>query len=117
MFFLKVLDGMGINPDSMLVTGGGGKSKLWKEMLGDMFRLKIKTIQSKEGPALGVAVLAAVGAGLYKDIYEAADTMVKYSDKEYLPVSENSEKYSKNFALYSKLYSSLKDNYKELASL
>ena len=114
---LKVLDGMGINPDSMLVTGGGGKSKLWKEMLGDMFRLKIKTIQSKEGPALGVAVLAAVGAGLYKDIYEAADTMVKYSDKEYLPVSENSEKYSKNFALYSKLYSSLKDNYKELASL
>ena len=42
-------------------------------MLADLYNCPVKTASSKEGPALGVAILALVGAGVYKTVPEACE--------------------------------------------
>lgn len=114
---LLVLKEMGISPQSMLLCGGGGKSKLWKGMICDTFDMPVITTKSSEGPALGVAILAAVGSGIYPDVKTACKAMIPDESKISQPDSENTKKYREFHGIYSSLYRSLKDNYKALANI
>lgn len=114
---LLVLKEMGITPQSMLLCGGGGKSKLWKGMICDTFDMPVLTTKSSEGPALGVAILAAVGSGIYPDVKSACKAMIPDEAKISNPDSSNTAKYRACHVVYSSLYKSLKENYKALANL
>lgn len=61
---LDVLREMGVEIDSMMACGGGAKSPIWRQMLADMYQAPVSTVMNTEGPALGVAILAGVGAGI-----------------------------------------------------
>ena len=50
---VEILRGMGVEFGEMLACGGGGSSPLWRQMLADTFQCPVKTVKSKEGPALG----------------------------------------------------------------
>ena len=108
---------MNINPAEMLVCGGGGKSEFWRQMLCDIFAVPVKTAESSEGPALGVAVLAAVGAGIYSSVEEACETMVRYNDGVSSPNSGKTAQYMAYHKIYAKLYENLKETYKSLAEV
>lgn len=82
---LSVIRETGIAPQTMLLTGGGGSSAFWRQMLCDLFDLPVQTALSSEGAALGVAVLAAVGAGIDSDVPSACKTMVKYTPETQQP--------------------------------
>jgi hypothetical protein len=56
---VEVMREMNINVSDMMACGGGGTSPLWRQMLADLYECPVKTTQNKEGPALGVALLAA----------------------------------------------------------
>lgn len=114
---LLVLKEMNIIPETMLLCGGGAKSKLWKNMICDTFNLPVATSKSAEAPALGVAILAAVGAGIYKTVPEACKAMLKTDSDVLTPNADNTKKYHSYHSVYSSLYNSLKDNYKELSKL
>ena len=113
---MGILNGMDIKINDMNVCGGGGTSKIWRQMLADMYECPVKTVASKEGPALGVAILAAVGAGLYKTVQEACYAIIK-TNTEQQPIKENTAEYKKYYPLFKKLYLSLKDDYKALANI
>jgi len=110
---LKVLDGMGVKPAQMLATGGGGRSAVWRQMLADVFDCKVVTTNSKEGPALGVAILAGVGAGLYPSVREACDSMIKIGGEQ-PPIRANQPAYRKCYEQYVKLYPDMKNAFKRL---
>lgn len=112
-----VLTEMGIMPDKMLITGGGAKAALWRQMLCDMFSVPVYTISSDEGPALGVAILAAVGVGIYDSVESACASMIKKSSEKMLPSEETTALYRKYHKLYCNLYSSLKNNFKLLSEI
>ena len=101
---------MGINVSDMMACGGGGRSPLWRQMLADQYECPVKTTESKEGPALGVAILALVGTGVYGSVQEACEKIIK-TDKTQLPIAENSSKYNKYYTVYRDLYPSLKEQY------
>ncbi len=111
---LNVLDEMGVKPAQMLATGGGGRSAFWRQMLADVFGCKVVTTKAKEGPALGVAILAGVGAGLYPSVREACDSMIKIGGEQ-LPIPENQPAYAKNYAQFRALYPDMKEAFKRLA--
>jgi len=113
---LSVLDEMGVNPATMLACGGGGKSPLWRQMLADVFQLPVATTVNTEGPALGVAILAGVGAGLYKSVPEACKAMIHVNEPQQ-PIAENLDKYAAVYEVYKKLYPANKDVFKALAQL
>ena len=113
---VRILQGMGVEFDDMLLCGGGSRSELWRLMFSDIMKLGVKTTQSAEGPALGVAILAGVGAGIYSSVKEACDAIVRYSAVEE-PDLMNHEKYMDYYAIYKNLYPRLKDQFKSLAQL
>ena len=113
---VEILKGMGVETSDMLATGGGGSSPLWRQMLADVFGLPVKTVASKEGPALGVAILAAVGVGLYPSVREACSVMIKTNPPQEA-IAENTPEYEKYYRLYTALYPALKDSYAEMAEL
>ncbi|MBR1721227.1 MAG: xylulokinase, partial [Treponema sp.] len=96
--------------------GGGGTSPLWRQMLADVYGCPVKTVVSKEGPALGVAILASVGSGIYKSVQEACKEVIKTNPAQD-PIPENSKEYEKFYQMYTALYPALKENYSKLAAL
>jgi xylulokinase len=113
---LDVLRDMGISFSEMLAVGGGGSSPLWRQMLADVYDCPVKTVVSKEGGALGVAILAGVGAGIYKSVQEACNTMIRYGDPQ-SPDKAAGAEYEKFYGVYKGLYPVLKESYGVLASL
>ncbi|MGN0162620.1 MAG: xylulokinase [Candidatus Ornithomonoglobus sp.] len=113
---VEVLREMDVTSESMAACGGGGSSPLWRSMLSDTFNMPVTTVTSKEGPALGAAILAGVGAGVYPSVQEACRRVVK-TKTEQAPDAANSAEYDKFYQLYRKMYPALKDNYKALAEL
>jgi len=113
---LSVFSEMGIYPDSMIACGGGGTSKLWRKMLADIYNCPISTIASKEGPALGVAILAMVGTGMYGSVEEACEAVIKPGTTQN-PESENHDRYMKFYERYCALYPALKEEFSKLAAV
>ncbi len=111
---VEVLREMGVQIGEMLACGGGGTSSLWRQMLADTYNCPVKTVKSKEGPALGVAILAGVGAGLYPSVQEACDAMIQTNEPQ-LPIPENVPRYEAFYQVYKGLYPALRDNFKCLA--
>ncbi|MDD2562519.1 MAG: FGGY-family carbohydrate kinase, partial [Eubacteriales bacterium] len=111
-----ILDGMVARPESMLLTGGGARSPFWRQMLSDVFGCPATTIQSSEGPALGVAILAGVGAGMYESVEKACGQMIATGEK-LLPDPESHKAYAAYHGLYQKLYPALKDSFQVLKEL
>jgi xylulokinase len=111
---LEIIAGMGVNVSEIRASGGGGKSKIWKQMQADVFGTGITTINSSEGGALGVALLAGVGTGIYKNIAEACDTAIKVKNVQQ-PNLDLYNKYSKFYKIYGQLYNSLRNDYRVLA--
>ncbi len=113
---VEVMREMNIDVTDMMACGGGGTSTIWRQMLADLYDCPVKTTQNKEGPALGVALLAAVGAGLYSSVPEACKAVI-LPEKVQKPISQNTEKYNVMYDLYKSVYPALKDFYKSLASV
>uniref|UniRef100_A0A7C5V2A9 Xylulose kinase n=1 Tax=Caldicellulosiruptor owensensis TaxID=55205 RepID=A0A7C5V2A9_9FIRM len=105
---LDILHEMGIEMKEVRVSGGGAKSKLWKQMQADIFEMDVWTLNSKEGPAFGAAILAAVGAGEYQKVEEACDTMIQKVDS-CRPNEKLFEIYRRTYKLYNSIYPRIKD--------
>jgi xylulokinase len=113
---VDIINEMGITVDEVRASGGGGKSEVWRQMQADMFNCEVVTINSSEGPALGVAILALVGVGVYSSVVEACDSIIhKVTSQK--PISENTILYSKYHNIYKELYTALKPSFNSLSDL
>ena len=79
--------------DEIVFAGGASKGPLWCQILADVTGCKIKVPKVREATALGAAMAAGIGAGMYESIVKAAEELVIW-DKEYLPDIENYSKYA-----------------------
>lgn len=113
---VEVFKQMNVSVSDMMACGGGGSSPIWRQMLADLYSCPVKTASSKEGPALGVAILAGVGAGLYSSVPEACREVIK-TDKIQQPIAEHIPEYEKCYQLYTEIYPALKASFKKLASI
>jgi len=86
--------------------GGGAKSATWMQMLADVTHRRIETVPDpKEAGAVGAALVAAVGLGIYPS-FEALESVTRV-DKTYDPQQEN-------FKTYDPLFESFKESYGRL---
>jgi xylulokinase len=106
---LERLKEQGINVKSLYVLGGGSRSKLWNQILADITGLVFITLSSSENAAIGAAMLAGVGTGIYENLREATKVSIKAFER-IKPNIKNHEKYKEVFKKYLKLYQSL-ENY------
>ena len=104
---LEVARSLGICIDRTKICGGGAKSPLWRKIIANVMNLKVDVIESEEGPALGGAMLAAVGCGEYPDVETIAKKIVKVVDT-IEPEPELVAKYEERYQQFRKLYPAVK---------
>lgn len=109
-----ILREMGVDIEQITATGGGGRSPLWRQMLGDMMGCGVNTISSAEGPALGVALLAGVGAGAYASVQQACEAVIRKNPAQQADAGLT-KVYQKHHELYQALYPALKGSFAQLA--
>jgi autoinducer 2 (AI-2) kinase len=74
----KIFDFSGVDTDTLVFAGGASKGFLWPQIVADVTGKKIKIPVVKEATALGGAMAAGVGAGVFESIKEAAKELVKW---------------------------------------
>jgi xylulokinase len=95
------------------VIGGGAKGRPWMQILADITHRKIETVcDPQEAGAVGAALVAAVGMGLYPD-FESLRKVVKV-DSIYEPRLGNSEIYDSLYHHYRQIYRNLRGFYRRL---
>jgi sugar (pentulose or hexulose) kinase len=55
---LRRLAELGVKPKQIRATGGGAKSKLWRQIMADVFNAEVATLKVSEGAAYGAALQA-----------------------------------------------------------
>lgn len=103
----EIAKSLGIRIERTKICGGGAKSPLWKKMIANILNIKVDVIESEEGPALGGAMLAAVGCGVYASVEEAAEKIVRVVDT-IEPEEELVKKYEDRYQKFTKLYPAVK---------
>ena len=74
-------NGCGIQ--TLKIMGGAANSSLWCSLIAAAANVPVEISCESEACALGAAIIAATGAGEYKDITEAVHAMATRSHKEY----------------------------------
>ncbi|WP_146590703.1 xylulokinase [Posidoniimonas polymericola] len=113
---LDIMTGLGVTAKEVRATGGGARSEFWRQLQADVFGKRVVSMQADEGPAFGVALLAAVGAGEYASIAEACSATVQTAT-ESKPQAKPRRFYDRGVEVYRSLYQSLKDDYRRIAEL
>lgn len=111
--------GTGVEPKNVMLCGGGSKSPFWRQLLANIYGLPIclPDMNSENSAALGVAILAAVGCGAYKDVVTACDHIIKVREEVYMPDADRVPIYNKVYKEFRALYPKLKDNFKSILEL
>ncbi|MDR1687408.1 MAG: autoinducer-2 kinase [Clostridiales bacterium] len=90
-------------PQSVIFANGSSKSKLWCQILADVLNVTVKVPVVREATALGAAICAGVGAGVYANVAQACERVVKLAE-EYLPNADNAGVYADMYAKWRKAY-------------
>lgn len=69
---VDVFTDIGIAPTRVMITNGGSKSVLWKQIHADVLGLELRPVRGHPGASLGAAVIAAIGIGALDDWSDAA---------------------------------------------
>lgn len=113
---LEIIRQMNIPVREIRLSGGGTRSAFWRQLQADIYGQPVVTINASEGPAYGVALLAASGTGAYKSVEEACRATISV-------VTRTSNKaaatraYQAAFPVYQQLYRSLKTDFAAIQSI
>jgi xylulokinase len=104
------------------LSGGGARGKTFRSVQADIYageigpRARIVRTNAAEGPAYGVALLAGVGAGVWKSVEQATSATIHVTDTT--PVNRaNAAAYSPRYELYGRLYRQLKAEFQAIHAL
>nr|WP_145163492.1 ribulokinase [Paenibacillus terrae] len=108
----KIVDAFqesGVNVDALYACGGlPQKNRLLMQIYADVTKREIFVADSKQTPALGAAIFAAVAAGKeaggYDDVVTAAQQMARVKEETFKPIPENVEVYEKLYQEYNLLH-------------
>ncbi|OAP38282.1 carbohydrate kinase [Sinorhizobium glycinis] len=85
--------------DEAVLSGGGSRSQLWPQIFADVLGVPVSVAASRETGALGAAIAAGTGVGLFADFTDGAAAMVRV-EREYRPNGSLSAHYNQRYALY-----------------
>jgi autoinducer 2 (AI-2) kinase len=98
-----VYESTGNRPSEVVFASGASKSALWSQILADVLGMPVKVPEVKEATALGAAILAGYGVGIYQDISATARQLVHIAHV-YEPDMKNHEVYMEMYERWRKIY-------------
>lgn len=98
-----VKEATGNMPEEIIFAGGASKSPLWCQILSDALGIPVKVPSVKEATALGAAILAGHGVGIYPDVAETAKKLA-VMEQVYSPDMDNHKTYCDMYQVWKKIY-------------
>ncbi|MHB1459607.1 MAG: xylulokinase [Armatimonadota bacterium] len=112
----EIFKGMNVPIDQVRSSGGGARSDVWRQIQADITGMEHVLINIDEGPAFGVALLAAVGTGAFTSVEEACRSTIKVTSST-KPDAKNVDMYNRYYQVYKNLYPALKDQFKAISDI
>lgn len=100
--------GSGLNFENITAIGGCTRNEFWMQNKADVSGLPVTTFMIEESTALGAAILAGVGAGVYENLEEAIKHVTKPGEL-YEPDLALTQMYRESFEIYKELYPALRE--------
>ena len=94
---------VGLPVDDLILTGGAAKGSLWPQIIADTLSLPVRIPEVKESTALGVAIYAGVGVGLYDDARDTAERITRF-ERTVEPRAEAVAAYDELYVRWRELY-------------
>ncbi|MCF2705875.1 carbohydrate kinase [Arcanobacterium haemolyticum] len=94
-------------------TGGAANSSMWIKMFADGIGVPLDVVDAEESGTLGMAILAAVAAGIHPDVPRAVAAMTGKPRETIYPDPEFAELFNKRFARFSAYIDALASTKKE----
>jgi xylulokinase len=110
---LNLILELGVEISQVRASGGGARSPFWRQVLADIFALRVVTLATQEGSAYGAGLLAMAGTGGYASVQEACRATVEVTTIQD-PQPRPSEKYGKAHEVYRTLYPTLRTTFRLL---
>ena len=98
------LDEMGLGGDEIRVVGGGGRSPLWMQIKADVTGKSVRAVLNMEPTALGGAMLAGIGAGMFANAEDAVARLVELAPTPVVPQPSAAEVYEEAYRRYRALF-------------
>ena len=113
----ELMKGVGLTAIRQVrISGGGARSPLWRQILADVLNSELVTVNTTEGAAYGAALLAGVGAGIWRDVDAACAATIHITGNT-LPNGEAACRYEAAHSVYRELYPALQATFGKLAAL
>lgn len=93
----------GTTVDEIVFTGGAAKGRLWPQIVADVLGVAVRIPVVKESTALGAAIFAGLGAGLYGDLGDAVARLVRF-ERTVEPQAGPRRAYDAHFARWTEVY-------------
>ena len=113
---VTLLRELGLSIRQIRLSGGGARSEFWRQLQADIYNATCVTINAEEGPAYGVALLAAAGTGRFKNVREACKAGISIT-RTIKPDAKSRKLYAQYYTQYRRLYPALKQEFALLAGL
>ncbi|CTQ55880.1 L-xylulose/3-keto-L-gulonate kinase [Roseibium album] len=111
---IEVLQSSGVRFDTAVLSGGGARSPVWPQMFADCLGVSIGVAEARETGALGAAIGAGVGTGLFP-AYEDAVTSMTHAKQTFQPDSTMKAHYDKRYQTYLKLAEAMRSFWNEIS--
>ena len=112
----QIFEEIGVPVTQVRASGGGAKSPVWRQIHADVTGHPHVTLSVDEGPALGAALLAAVGTGAYPSVAEACRTAIQ-TVAQTEPDAAAHAAYQKYYGVYQALYPALKEQFATVSAI
>jgi len=99
----------------MVLNEGGAVSRLWRQIITDVFNVPIVLVKRRTGAPYGDAILAGVATGIFEDFSVARDWVEYVEPME--PDPARHARYMAHFALYKRIYEHVRADFKDLTQL
>lgn len=109
---VAIMRELGIEVETVVATGGGAASRLWRRIHAEIFRVSVLKGETA-GPALGAAILAGLGTGVFPAVGPAVAAVVRANDR-IAPAAANVEIYRRYGEVFDALYPALKEEWHAL---
>ena len=105
---VEVMRELGLPSKEVRVTGGAARSETWMQIQADILRTPVIRTRMEEATAVGAAILAFKGIGIFKSVAQAAEEMVK-TLPPLVPTKETLAVYQKGYKKFKELYAAISD--------
>ncbi|MDR7147889.1 FGGY-family carbohydrate kinase [Rhizobium sp. BE258] len=99
-----------------VLSGGGSRSLIWPQIFADVLGVPVTVARSRETGALGAAIAAGTGVGLFADFEAGAEVMVRV-ERHYRPDTTLEAHYARRYALYTDIAEAMAPLWRRLTAV